>query len=157
MQTQGWSWFAQITGFTGVLGRSWDSIPDDQKPFQARLMEVAAGYAEHADVQAGRVFDEIERLGYGQNTLIFYIWGDNGSSGEGQDGTISELLAQNGIPTTVPMHIAALDELGGLDVLGSPLTDNQHHAAWAWTGSSPYQGMKLLASKSAVTLPAGSG
>ena len=35
------------------------------------------------------------------NTLIFYIWGDNGSSGEGQNGTISELLAQNGIPTTV--------------------------------------------------------
>jgi arylsulfatase len=125
---------------------SWDSIPDDQKPFQARLMEVAAGYAEHADVQAGRVFDEIDRLGYGQNTLIFYIWGDNGSSGEGQNGTISELLAQNGIPTTVPMHIAALEELGGLDVLGSPLTDNQYHAAWAWAGSSPYQGMKLLAS-----------
>ena len=64
--------------------------------------------------------DEIERLGYGDNTLIFYIWGDNGSSGEGQNGTISELLAQNGIPTTVDMHIKALDELGGLDVLGSP-------------------------------------
>ena len=39
--------------------------------------------------------------GYGDNTLIFYIWGDNGSSAEGQDGTISELLAQNGIPTTI--------------------------------------------------------
>jgi arylsulfatase A-like enzyme len=125
---------------------SWDSIPDNEKPFQARLMEVAAGYAEHADVQAGRVFDEIERLGYGDNTLIFYIWGDNGSSGEGMDGTISELLAQNQIPTTIAMHLAALDELGGLDVLGSPMTDNQYHAGWAWAGSSPYQGMKLMAS-----------
>jgi arylsulfatase len=111
---------------------AWDSIPDDQKPFQARLMEVAAGYAEHADVQAGRVFDEIEQLGYGENTLTFYIWGDNGSSGEGQEGTISELIAQNGIPSTIPMHLAALEELGGLDVLGSPMTDNQYHAAWAW-------------------------
>ena len=64
-------------------------------------MEVAAGFAEHVDVQVGRLVDEIERLGYGDNTLIFYIWGDNGSSGEGQNGTISELLAQNGIPTTV--------------------------------------------------------
>jgi arylsulfatase A-like enzyme len=136
---------AVLTPRPETLG-SWDSIPEDQKPFQARLMEVAAGYAEHADVQAGRVFDEIEQLGYGENTLIFYIWGDNGSSGEGQEGTISELLAQNGIPTTVPMHIAALEELGGLDVLGSPMTDNQYHAAWAWAGSSPYQGMKLLAS-----------
>ena len=77
---------------------------------------------------------------------MFYVWGDNGSSGEGQNGTISELLAQNGIPSTVDQHIAALDELGGLDVLGSPLTDNQYHAGWAWAGSAPYQGMKLLAS-----------
>jgi hypothetical protein len=49
-------------------------------------------------------------LGYADNTLVFYIWGDNGSSGEGQNGTISELLAQNGIPTTVDMHIAALED-----------------------------------------------
>ena len=125
---------------------AWDDIPDDQKPFQARLMEVCAGFAEHVDVQAGKVIDEIERLGYGDNTLIFYVWGDNGSSGEGQDGTISELLAQNGIPTTIDQHIAALDQLGGLDALGSPLVDNMYHAGWAWAGSSPYQGMKLLAS-----------
>ena len=104
------------------------------------------GYAEHVDVQVGRLVDELDRLGYGDNTLIFYIWGDNGSSAEGQNGTISELLAQNGIPSTVPMHIAALEEIGGLDVLGSPKTDNQYHAGWAWAGSSPYKGMKLLAS-----------
>lgn len=125
---------------------SWDSIPDDEKPFQRRLMEVAAGYAEHVDVQVGRISDELDRLGYGENTLFFYIWGDNGSSGEGQNGTIAELLAQNGIPTTVRQHIDALDELGGLDVLGSALVDNQYHAAWAWAGSTPYKGMKLLAS-----------
>ena len=80
--------------------QAWDDIPEDEKPFQRRLMEVAAGYAEHADVQAGRLIDEVERLGYGDNTLVFYIWGDNGSSGEGQNGTISELLSQNGIPST---------------------------------------------------------
>lgn len=125
---------------------SWDSIPDDEKPFQRRLMEVAAGYAEHVDVQVGRIADELDRLGYGENTLFLYIWGDNGSSGEGQNGTIAELLAQNGIPTTVRQHIDALDELGGLDALGSPLVDNQYHAAWAWAGSTPYKGMKLLAS-----------
>ena len=86
------------------------------------------------------------RLGCGENTLVFYIWGDNGSSGEGQNGTISELLAQNGIPTTLDMHIKALDELGGLDVLGTPKVDNQYHAGWAWAGSTPYKGMKLVAS-----------
>jgi arylsulfatase len=125
---------------------AWDSIPEEEKPFQRRLMEVAAGYAEHVDVQVGRIVDEIERLGYGDNTLIFYIWGDNGSSAEGQNGTISELLAQNAIPTTTAMHIEALNELGGLDMLGSPKTDNMYHAGWGWAGSTPYKGTKLLAS-----------
>ncbi|MFN6552458.1 arylsulfatase [Mycolicibacterium septicum] len=125
---------------------AWDDIPEDEKPFQRRLMEVAAGFGEHVDVQVGRIADELESLGYAENTLFLYIWGDNGSSGEGQNGTIAELLAQNGIPTTVRQHIDALDELGGLDVLGSPLVDNQYHAAWAWAGSTPYKGMKLLAS-----------
>ena len=102
----------RASGHAGV-GRH----PGAERPFQRRLMEVAAGFAEHADVQAGRLVDAVEDLGYGENTLVFYIWGDNGSSGEGQNGTISELLAQNGIPTTVDMRIKALDELGGLDVV----------------------------------------
>ena len=126
--------------------KAWDDIPEDERPFQRRLMEVAAGFAEHVDVQVGRIVDELDRLGYGENTLFLYIWGDNGSSAEGQDGTIAELLAQNGIPTTPRMHIDALEQLGGLDVLGSPKTDNQYHSGWGWAGSTPYKGVKLLAS-----------
>ncbi|MDT7681117.1 MAG: hypothetical protein QOG57_1427 [Pseudonocardiales bacterium] len=125
---------------------AWEDIPEQERPFQRRLMEVAAGYGEHVDVQVGRLIDEVERLGYAENTLVFYIWGDNGSSGEGQNGTISEMLAQNGIPTTVDQHLRALEELGGLDVLGSAKVDNMYHAGWAWAGSTPYKGIKLLAS-----------
>jgi arylsulfatase len=125
---------------------SWDSIPENEKPFQRRLMEVFAGFGEHADTQAGRLLDEVDRLGYGDNTLVFYIWGDNGSSAEGVNGTISELLSQNSIPTTIDQHIKALDELGGLDALGSPKTDNMYNAGWAWAGSTPYKHTKLIAS-----------
>jgi arylsulfatase len=124
---------------------AWDSIPEAEKPFQRRLMEVFAGFTEHADHNAGKLIDEIERQGKLDNTLIFYIWGDNGSSAEGQNGTISELLAQNGIPTTIQQHMKALDDLGGLDVLGSPKTDNMYHAGWAWAGSTPYKSTKLVA------------
>ena len=60
--------------------------------------------------------------------------------------TISELLAQNGIPTTTKQQIAALNVLGGLDVLGTPKTENMYHAGWAWAGSTPYQATKLIAS-----------
>ncbi len=123
---------------------AWDSIPEHQKPFQSRLMEVLAGFAEHTDHQVGRILSEVERLGYEENTLVVYIWGDNGSSGEGQDGTISELLAQNAIATEIDEHIKVLDDLGGLDAIGSPLVDNMYHAGWAWAGSTPYQGLKLM-------------
>ena len=123
---------------------SWDSIPEEERPFQRRLMEVFAGFTEHADYNAGRIIDEIEKQGKLDNTLIFYIWGDNGSSSEGLYGTISEQLAQNGIPTKISQHITALNELGGLDALGGPKTDNMYHAGWAWAGSTPYQGTKLM-------------
>jgi arylsulfatase len=136
---------AQLTPRPATLA-AWDSIPESERPFQRRLMEVFAGFTEHVDVQVGRIVDEVERLGEGDNTLIFYIWGDNGSSAEGQNGSISELLAQNGIPTTIQQHITTLNELGGLDVLGSPKTDNMYHAGWAWAGSTPYKHTKLIAS-----------
>src|SRR5882724_3164380 len=123
---------------------SWDSIPEAEKPFQRRLMEVFAGFTEHADYNAGRVIGEIERQGKLDNTLIFYIWGDNGSSSEGLNGTISEQLAQNAIPTRISQHIEALKELGGLDALGGPKTDNMYHAGWAWAGSTPYKSTKLV-------------
>jgi arylsulfatase A-like enzyme len=133
---------AQLTPRPSTMA-SWESIPESEKPFQRRLMEVFAGFAEHADYNAGLVIDEIEKEGKLDNTLIFYIWGDNGSSSEGLNGTISEQLAQNGIPTTIEQHLTALKELGGLDALGGPKTDNMYNAGWAWAGSTPYQGTKL--------------
>lgn len=99
---------------------SWESIPEEEKPFQRRLMEVFAGFTEHADAQVGRIIEEIGAQGELDNTLVLYIWGDNGSSSEGLHGTISEQLAQNGIATEISEHLAALEELGGLDALGSP-------------------------------------
>lgn len=125
---------------------SWDSIPEGQRAFQRRLMEIYAGFTEHTDAQVGRLVDGLENRGLKDNTLILYIWGDNGSSSEGQHGSISELLAQNNIPNTVEQQLAALERVGGLEALGSPATDNMYHAGWAWAGSTPFKGTKLLAS-----------
>jgi arylsulfatase A-like enzyme len=125
---------------------SWDSIPEAERPFQRRLMEIFAGFVEHVDVQAGKVVDELDRLGIRDNTIVIYIFGDNGASAEGQNGTISELLAQNGIPNTIQQQLAALDKIGGLDALGTPKTDSMYHAGWAWAGNTPFQYTKLIAS-----------
>jgi arylsulfatase A-like enzyme len=125
---------------------SWDSIPESERPFQLRLMELFAGFVEHTDAQVGKLIAGMEEMGVRDNTIIFYIWGDNGSSSEGQQGSISELLAQNQIPNTIDQQINALKELGGLDVLGGPLTDNMYHSGWAWAGSTPFHHTKLVAS-----------
>ena len=123
---------------------AWDEIPESQRPFQERLMEIFAGFVEHTDTEVGRLIDGIDARGLGDNTLIFYIFGDNGSSAEGQQGSISELLAQNNIPNTVEQQIAALDRIGGLEALGTGATDNMYHAGWAWAGGTPFKGTKLM-------------
>lgn len=125
---------------------AWDEIPEAQRPFQRRLMEIFAGFAEHADAQAGKLIDELDRQGIRDNTLVIYIWGDNGASAEGQQGTISELLAQNNIPNTLDQQLSALEDLGGLEVLGTAKTDNMYHSAWAWAGDTPFRYTKLVAS-----------
>jgi arylsulfatase A-like enzyme len=125
---------------------SWENIPENQRAFQIRLMEIFAGFTEHADYEIGRLLDAVEVMGEKDNTLVIYIWGDNGSSAEGQNGSISELLAQNNIPNTIDQQLNALETLGGLDVLGSPLTDNIYHSGWAWAGCTPFKATKLVAS-----------
>ena len=125
---------------------AWDSLPEAEKPFQRRLMEVYAGFTEHVDVQVGKLIDELDRLGLRDNTIVFYIWGDNGASAEGQMGSISELLAQNQIPNTIQQQLEALKSLGGLDALGTSKTDNMYHAGWAWAGNTPLKYTKLIAS-----------
>jgi len=124
---------------------AWEDIPDNEKAFQARLMEVYAGFLEHTDVQVGKLIDELEARGIRDNTLVMYIVSDNGASAEGMEGSVAELNAQNGIPTTVAEHIAIADQLGGLDAIGGPKTDNMYHSAWAWAGDSPFRYTKLVA------------
>lgn len=124
----------------------WESIPQSQRAFQARMMEVYAGFVEHADMEVGRVLDAIEANEQKDNTIVFFIWGDNGSSAEGQNGSISELLAQNNVSNTIEQQLAALDKVGGLSAIGGPFLENNYHASWAWAGNTPFRYTKLVAS-----------
>ena len=126
--------------------QKWDDIPASQREFQTRLMEIYAGFLEHTDVQYGKIVDELEQQGILDNTLILYIFSDNGPSAEGIDGTISELLAQNAMPSTIEQQIEVLNkEYGGLDALGGPTLEPMYHHGWTYAGSAPFQGVKLLA------------
>ena len=124
---------------------AWEDIPEAERAFQERLMEVYAGFLEHTDVQVGKLIDELEARGIRDNTLVIYILSDNGASAEGMDGSVAELNAQNGIPSTVAEHIAVAEELGGLKAIGGPRMDNMYHSAWAWAGDAPFRYTKLIA------------
>jgi arylsulfatase A-like enzyme len=124
---------------------AWEDISQEERAFQERLMEVYAGFLEHTDVQVGKLIDELDARGIRDNTLVIYILSDNGASAEGMNGSIAELNAQNGIPTTVAEHMAVLNGMGGLDAIGGPKTDNMYHSAWAWAGDSPFRYTKLIA------------
>ena len=130
-----------------MLFPAWESLPDDQKALYTRQMEVYAGYSENADWNAGRVLDAIEDMGELDNTLVIYIWGDNGASMEGSlTGTFNELTMQNGIPLTAEQQLALVEQYGGLDVWGTELTAPHYAAAWAWAGNCPFQWGKQMAS-----------
>jgi arylsulfatase A-like enzyme len=125
---------------------AWDSLSPEEKKYQARLMEVYAGFLEHTDTQAGKVVDELDKLGVRDNTLIFYVFSDNGASSEGMQGSINDLAGLNGITVTAKEGMKALNEMyGGLDAMGGPKLEEHYSAAWAWAGESPFIGTKLMA------------
>ncbi len=126
---------------------AWDDVPDKLKPFYARQMEVYAGYSENADHNAGRVIDAIDELGELDNTLIFWIWGDNGASMEGTiTGSFNELTMQNGIPLTDEMQLQLSERYGGVEAWGNQMMAPHYSAAWAWAGNAPFKWGKQVGS-----------
>lgn len=122
---------------------SWDEMPDELKPVLARQMEVYAGFLEHTDHHVGRVIDAIDDLGILDNTLIYYIIGDNGASAEGtMNGAFNEMANFNGM--------AALETpefmLSKMDEFGSPDSYNHFSVGWAWAMNTPFQWTKQVAS-----------
>jgi arylsulfatase len=119
----------------------WDSLPADQKKLYARFMENFAGYLAFSDHEIGRLVDAIHELPDADNTLIFYIVGDNGASSEGgMTGTVNEVMNLNGIPSTLEDNLKAIDKIGGPD------TEPHYPLGWAWAGNAPFQWVKQVAS-----------
>jgi arylsulfatase A-like enzyme len=107
---------------------AWEDMPDDLKPVLARQMEVYAGFLEHTDHHVGRLVDAIEDLGVLDDTLIYYIVGDNGASAEGtMNGAFNELANFNGMAAleTPEFMVSKMSELG------SPSSYNHYSVGWA--------------------------
>ena len=119
----------------------WDELSDDQRALGARFMETFAGFTEHADTQLGRFVDELEELGELDNTVIVYLIGDNGASGEGGlEGTLNEHRLGHGLVDDPAEMIGRIDEIGG--VTSYPIAP----VGWALAQNTPYQWTKQVAS-----------
>jgi arylsulfatase A-like enzyme len=119
----------------------WDELSPDAKEVAEAFMETYAAVAEHVDAQIGRVVDSLEQSGQLENTLIFYILGDNGASAEGGiNGSLNIDRCYSGITDSVEYLRAHLDELGG------PKSYPAHPAGWSVAMSTPYQWTKQVAS-----------
>jgi arylsulfatase len=126
---------------------AWDSLPAAEKRLYARQMEVFAGFQENCDHEIGRVIRSVEGLGIADDTLVFYIWGDNGSSMEGTEtGSFNELTMQNGIKLTAEQQLRLIDAYGGIRAWGGPSMQPHFACAWAWAGNAPFQWGKQVAS-----------
>lgn len=121
---------------------AWDAMPEALKPVLRREMEVYAGYMEFADHHVGRLLDSLKALDILDDTLVFYIVGDNGASAEGTlNGTFNEMLNFNGLTIETPEFLSArIDKLGGVE-------SYPHYAVgWAHAMNTPYQWTKQVAS-----------
>jgi len=122
---------------------AWDDMPAELKPVLEREMEVYAGFLEHTDHHVGRLIDTVTDLGILDDTIIYYIIGDNGASAEGTvNGAFNEMANFNGMAALeTPEFLAAK-----LPELGSPSSYNHYAVGWAWAMDTPFQWTKQVAS-----------
>ena len=122
---------------------AWDDMPEALKPVLRRQMEVYAGFLDYADHHVGRLLDTLKQLNIADDTLVYYIIGDNGASAEGTlNGTFNEMINFNGAAAleTPEFLMERLDKLGG------PESYNHFAVGWAHAMNTPYQWTKQVAS-----------
>jgi len=122
---------------------AWDDMPEELKPVLRRQMEIYAGFLEFTDYHVGRLLDALDDLGVLEDTLVYYIIGDNGASAEGTlNGTFNEMINFNGAAAleTPEFMIERLAQFGGPD------SYNHYAVGWAHAMCAPYQWTKQVAS-----------
>ena len=121
--------------------KDWDKLTPDEQRLFARQAEVFAAFVEYTDYETGRMLKAFDEVGQGDNTLVVYVVGDNGTSGEGgQNGMFNEYTYFNGVPEKVEDMLKLMDKWGG------PETYPHMAAGWAVALNSPFGWMKQVPS-----------
>ncbi|MCX7098977.1 MAG: arylsulfatase [Methylococcales bacterium] len=120
---------------------SWDSRSAQEKKIYAAEMELAAAHVAQADYNLGRVLKGIDDMGQADNTLVIFIIGDNGGSGEGSlQGVFNDL-------NIVSQSQETLDYLESrMPDFGTWKSSNLYAVPWGWAMNTPFQWTKQVAS-----------
>jgi arylsulfatase len=119
----------------------WAALSADERRLFARQAEVFAAFLEMTDHEIGRMIEAIAEAGALDDTLVFYIVGDNGTSAEGgMNGLFNEMTYFNGVAEEVPRILESLD------AWGSPETYPHMAAGWAVALDAPFAWTKQVAS-----------
>lgn len=121
--------------------QEWNKLTPDQKKLFTRQAETFAGFLDMTDYEIGRLLDAVEATGQAENTMIIFVYGDNGTSAEGgANGMFSEMTYFNGVQETVEDMLKKVDKWGG------PETYPHMAAGWAVMFDAPYAWTKQVAS-----------
>ncbi|MFN9055471.1 MAG: arylsulfatase [Cyanobacteriota bacterium] len=120
---------------------SWDSATPRQQRVYAAMMELAAAHLAQADYNIGRVLQSVDAMGQTSNTLVIYIVGDNGGSGEGSlQGTFNDM-------NIVSQSQESLDYIESrLPDFGTWKSSNLYPVPWGWAMNTPFKWTKQVAS-----------
>ena len=119
---------------------AWDSLTPEQKALTARQMEVYAAFLEQTDREVGRLINTLRAEGHVEDTVIFYLSGDNGAATTHKAMLGKDLYSVDGNIAPVAERLQRMDDLG------SEKFDNIYATPWAWAGSTPFKGTKQMAS-----------
>lgn len=120
---------------------AWETLPPAHRRLFARYMEAFAAMLAFFDHQIGRFLEHLRANGQLENTLIFFIQGDNGSDAAGGlSGAFFEQAQLNKMEEDLDYALAHIDEIGG------SRSYSKFPAGWAWAMNTPFQYYKQVAS-----------
>ena len=132
--------------------KAWKDLPAEEKKLYARFMEVYAGFLEYTDYEIGRLISHLKQSGQLDNTVVFFIVGDNGASKEGLEYGVTTKTIYNGADTYTREAYKQLvlndyDKIGGKEVISSA----NYPLGWAQATNTPFRFWKSDANAEGAT------
>lgn len=118
----------------------WDELSEDEKRYQARIMEIYAAMVERLDYHMSRVIDHLVEAGEYDNTLIIFM-SDNGAEGHDR---MQLLDNATWVPANYDLSYEQLGRAGSYTFLGP---------GWGQAAVAPLRLFKAYTTEGGIRVP----